>query len=494
MIGNRTGLRSVTPETLAATNFARQYSSSTRITRAAAIRVVKLAAAAMGLKTAKIAMLDQLFACSKAVDWLGSAPPVVWPSNARLARSLGISISTMKYHLNGLVRAGLVAYSDGPTYQRSGRRDDQGNIIEATGIDLSPIAVRFAELTELVEAAEFAAKESQKLGYRRTILRKEVQALLFAASRASLAGDWGQYQARLDRIAEERTVDLDSRIALVADLEALLSEVEQAYDMVNQDLKFDAALPKYRPLLTTAEHSDSEHSNKIRPRANAHESNSTSASGRMAFENKPAETANPQQTQKHPQVMLSDDLQNISIDLIKSGCPAFETYAPGAFESWWNFKESARQVAISLNINPQVWQEAVAVLGNDLAASALAVTVQKAETGLVLKPGAYLRTLTQRGRVGELHISRSLFGLAQLSAGRMAEEPVPAPLTVFPDLGSVHYSPWAEIIRAIAPKPTPDVDVVANAFRRWARSRNVDLTGPNVEKALIGFCKKWRAN
>ena len=81
----------------------------------------------VGKTTSKLALIDQLFASSKACDWtIPGKPPVVWPSNARLARLLGIGISTMKHHLNGLVEAGLVAYSDGPTYQRRGRRGVSG--------------------------------------------------------------------------------------------------------------------------------------------------------------------------------------------------------------------------------------------------------------------------------------------------------------------------------------------------------------------------------
>ena len=128
-----TGLRRVSSETIAATGYARRYSEpgTKCVTRPAALNVAKLAAAAMGLKTAKLALIDQLFASSKPADWTRpGVAPVVWPSNERLARRLGVKVSTMKHHLNGLVRAGLVAYSDGPTYQRRGRRDEEGHIVE----------------------------------------------------------------------------------------------------------------------------------------------------------------------------------------------------------------------------------------------------------------------------------------------------------------------------------------------------------------------------
>ncbi|MFW8642734.1 helix-turn-helix domain-containing protein [Rhizobium beringeri] len=96
-----------------------------RPSRIQALQVAKRYASAIGLKAAKIALIDQLFAFSKAIDWSDAEIiPLVWPSNEVLARRLGIKVSTLKYHLAGLVEAGLICYSDHPTYQRRGRRSE----------------------------------------------------------------------------------------------------------------------------------------------------------------------------------------------------------------------------------------------------------------------------------------------------------------------------------------------------------------------------------
>jgi replication initiation protein RepC len=219
------GLRKTTPERLAATEYAREYrqAGARRITRVAALKVAKRSAAAMGLKASKIALIDQLFAYTKAHDWTdGDVAPVIWPSNVALARGLGVSVSTMKHHLNGLVEAGLVAYSDGPTYQRRGRRDEDGKIIEAAGIDLSPIAVRFAELTEMADVADHAAREWKRYSNRRTILRKEIQSLVLSAREESFEVPWDHAQARVDVLGVGLDTDLDVLAALVAELECML--------------------------------------------------------------------------------------------------------------------------------------------------------------------------------------------------------------------------------------------------------------------------------
>jgi replication initiation protein RepC len=499
MNNHAAGLRRSSPESLGAEKFARTYreGKAPAVTRTAALQVAKRAAAAMGLKAAKLALIDQLFGASKPVDWqTPGQPPIVWPSNARLARSLGLSVSTMKHHLKGLVEAGLVAYSDHPTYQRRGRRDADGNIVEAYGIDLSPIATRFSELHELAEAAEYEAREWRRLSYRRTVLRKEIQSLIVSAGNERLQGPWGQLQARLDVLREHKAIDLDDLAVQVTALEELREEVESLYAKGFEDRNFDAAVSKFRPIQTTAEPSTSESSKDEVSHANARQLNPLMAFGHPT-EKRPDEISRTPQPSKSAADILKDDAQMISLPLVQAACPAVRDFAPGAFADWRAFRASAQVLCAAAGINPQVLQEAQAVLGPDLAASALAITVQRSNAGVVAKPGAYLRRLVQRGREGELHLSRSLFALAKSGDAESASAgPAAAAIVTptFPAHGSISYSAWAAVVREHAPKPTPDVDSVANAFRGWAKARNIDLTAPNIEKVFAGFCRKWRVN
>jgi len=406
------GLRRTTPDTLAATEAARLYRSGVvaTISRTNALRLGKLAAAALGLKSAKIALIDQLFAYTQAVDWTdASSPPVVWPSNEALARSLGVSVSTMKHHLNGLCRAGLITFKDGPTYQRRGRRDSDGRIIEAHGIDLSPIASRYAELTELVDTAAYTAREWKRLSGKRTILRKEIQSIIVSARTQSFEGRWDHAQARLDVLREAKPSDIEALSALVGDLEELLGVVEADYSAALDDLNINTTVSKFAPNQTTAEHSTSDTCKEISPRAYAREEIHQPAFGRNGSEGKPSAISQPSQQET---VAVSDDLHNISLPLIKAACPALSEYIPGVFDDWSRLRGSGHDLCRLASINPQVWQEALSVLGANLAVAALAVTLQKSSDGHVAKPGAYMRTLVQRGRSGQLHISRSLFGMA----------------------------------------------------------------------------------
>ena len=61
----------------------------------------------------------------------------------------------------------------------------------------------------------------------------------------------------------------------------------------------------------------------------------------------------------------------------------------------------------------------------------------------------------------------------------------------FPE-GGIRYTRWAALVRAHAPKPTPDVELVAGAFRRFATERGIPLKGVRCERAFIGYCAKFQ--
>jgi len=492
------GLRRTSPESLEAQQYAKRYQSpeTKQVARAKALRVAKLAAAAMGLKSSKIALIDQLFACSKAVDWsTQGVSPIIWPSNARLARSMGIGVSTMKHHLNGLVRAGLIAYSDGPTYQRRGRRDKDGIIIEGYGIDLSPIAVRYDELSEMVEAVEYNAREWKRHSYRRTILRKEIQSLIFSAIEMELVGAWGHAQAKLDVIRETKPADLEELVSQVVALERMQNELEDIYDDMILDLNFNATVSKSRPIQTTPETPDFVYSRtNLSGRANAqHISHKADASDGIALEKKHDEKDGYEQHGKNPKQLLDEEIQYLSLPLMKSACPKLDDFVPGSLDSWADLRASGHEICVMHGINPQVWQEAANVLGTDLAIAALGVTVQKADLGIVESPGGYLRSLVQRGRDGDLRISRSLFALADQLGGETGSSQDAIPGTEpFPMDSTISYGVFGEIVREHAPLPTPNVDIVAETFRKWITNKKIDPTSPNIERIFTSFCRKFK--
>lgn len=483
------GVRQVTPASLAAQRAARLYADARTapIRRVDALQLAKRAAAAMGLKAAKIAMIDKLFAYSPAGDWRSKhASPIVWPSNYVLARQLGLSVSTTRHHLRGLAAAGLIAHASHPTFQRRGVRDGQGNIVEAFGIDLSPIITRHDELLEIALAYEHDGRERRALSYRRTQLRREIEAILVAAQRQGLAGEWHQFQARLDRLRETTTRDLEQIREIVDALALLRDEVEDAYEEGSTRSKMDTAVTRYRRVQSTAELSSGDCSagGSVPGRTGAAEAPCPASERKMSERRRTAEDHASQGA------IGDQDIGHVSLDLVRSACPALVKHLPQVFDSWAGLRQSGRTLCAAVAINVQVWSEAETDLGPDTAIAALAVTIQRADDGEVASPGAYLRSLVQRGRRGQLRISRSLFALADAKGRARASASLPI-VRGFPP-GRIAWTMWARMVHEHAPRPTPDVEIVAEAFRAWCRKSNIDLAQPSSDKAFIGFCKKWR--
>ena len=80
-------------------------------------------------------------------------------------------------------------------------------------------------------------------------------------------------------------------------------------------------------------------------------------------------------------------------------------------------------------------------------------------------------------------------GLAGGVVGGMVGEAIPA--GTFP-AGRIAYTRWADLVRTHAPRPTPDVELVAGNFRRFAAERGLPLAGARCERAFIGYCAKFK--
>ena len=66
-------------------------------------------------------------------------------------------------------------------------------------------------------------------------------------------------------------------------------------------------------------------------------------------------------------------------------------------------------------------------------------------------------------------------------------------MRVFPINGSIHIDKWGDVVRKYAPDPTPDVDIVAAAFRRSCERNGDRLDAGNVYEHFVSFCKKWKS-
>ncbi|MDE3823776.1 hypothetical protein I7F13_16340 [Sinorhizobium meliloti] len=110
------------------------------------------------------------------------------------------------------------------------------------------------------------------------------------------------------------------------------------------------------------------------------------------------------QPRRLPQAMVA--LQ----DVIRA-VPALKTYG-FAPSSWADLTRAVPLMCRFAGISEDARARAVEQMGEQQAAVAVAATLEKYDRQEVSSLGGYLRAMTDRARAGELHLARSVFGLA----------------------------------------------------------------------------------
>lgn len=93
--------------------------------------------------------------------------------------------------------------------------------------------------------------------------------------------------------------------------------------------------------------------------------------------------------------------------------------------------------------------------------------------------------------------SRTKRELSSARVGRKArrdgtEEKI---IEAFPASGAIYfgggeYTGWAKVARDNLPEPRPDINLVADKFRRFASSRKINLAAHDIEQKFATFCQK----
>ena len=140
--GSPTGFRRLTPGLLKADRTAESFAGlPDGVTmHGQLLAAFKAAAPRLGLSPRLVHAIDWLFRFTMAQDWGRGGRPIVWPSASVQQEALGLSESRVKMLNRALIEAGLITMKDSPNGKRYGKRDARGNIVEAYGFDLSPIA------------------------------------------------------------------------------------------------------------------------------------------------------------------------------------------------------------------------------------------------------------------------------------------------------------------------------------------------------------------
>ena len=158
--------------------------------RSAIVRALREVGRRAGWNDRLIAHLELLIGYTRPQDWWLGHRPIVYLKVQTAAYKLGISISQIQRNERRLMELGALAFRDSGNFRRSGRRDGDGRLLEAWGLDLSPCAALLPELRRLAEEAAGEREEFLKLKREISALRRRIRAALeCAVADSKLTGD-----------------------------------------------------------------------------------------------------------------------------------------------------------------------------------------------------------------------------------------------------------------------------------------------------------------
>ncbi|CCC05675.1 unnamed protein product [Sordaria macrospora k-hell] len=367
----RTGARPITALTRELTRRMKVVDeSAVQISKQDARRVVKALKGAIAVSNGAIETLMDLVQLTWEADWAADRPLVVWPSNQHLADEVRKTVACIKARLRELRAAGLILARDSASGRRSGFRNRDGVIVEAYGLDLSPIRLRYAELKEAGDRlnALYALFKSGKKEIAR--VRRIVGQALAQAADLSLTGPhWMALQDAIDEIAfaaaQARTMgDREG-------YQAALDRLPGVEDLVGETID--------RFMFT--------------------EENNPSGS-----------SVSPD---IHIQTIPSENTSSLKVrpcDLAEM-FPTTSMYLTEARPRWPDVHNAAARLRHDLGIRSGTWVDAIDTLGRDGAAVAVMITAEReARNEIRLTAGAYYAGMVARAKRGELDLQKSLWG------------------------------------------------------------------------------------
>lgn len=393
------------------------------IPKTRAFVAVKRVGAHIGLKPSDMMLLDTLGAFTQAQDWEEGRRPIVWASNAYLMEQTGFSLSALKRHARRLAEAGVVAFKDSPNGKRWGRRDSDGIIIEAYGLDLSPLAARVEEFEQLHAGLKAEREICQRLRRQITVARRMIRARIEAALSRALMGPWGQlaklFETLLDRLPR-RMETSDALAHLLACFRELQERVEATFlnasgtaVVVENDVEAKGQGSKKSQKMNPMEVNSDPHIPTTKQLPPVPSNSSENEEAAVVVPNvSPGERVD---RELEEWVAETRKTRGAAIDLptVMQACPEFASWARsmgGYLKDWGDLHRVAGQLRPMIGVSGHAWHVAQDQLGKQLATAALVLVFEKHCAGEVASPGGYLRGMVEKAGAGELHLERSFYG------------------------------------------------------------------------------------
>ncbi|HRJ70246.1 MAG TPA: plasmid replication protein RepC [Beijerinckiaceae bacterium] len=366
----------------------------------------------LGIPDRAIAVLNALLSFHQETTMTAGDGLVVFPSNAKLAaRAHGVAPTTLRRHLAILVEAGIVIRRDSPNGKRYARRGEGGEISEAFGFDLAPLVARAEEFDRLAAEVQAERKALRLARERVTLARRDITKLIALGLEEGIPGDWASlHAAYLGLVGQlKRSATTETLLACAADLEDMASEIA-----------------KHLELFVNSQNAGGNESQNGHHKQN---SNTDPYDLEPAFKKDRAETAELDRqglgsVEPGPEIEAGTPREpgrdtGTPLGMVLQACPDIVEYAgTGAGEApngkpaianWAAFLKTAALVRAMLGISPDAWRDATETMGVVDASIVVAAILQKGDE--IRFPGGYLRSLTEKKRVGEFSVGPILMAL-----------------------------------------------------------------------------------
>ena len=354
------------------------------------------AAPRLGLGDGLVRLIRALVRVTQEQDWTGGVHrPIAWPSNDMLGEELQRSRTVVQGLIRAAVKAGLVHMRDSGNGKRYGYRGDQGEIVEAYGFDLSPLAVRWDEFADLAAARGLENAQRRRLRRKVGEIRREIRTFCADAIERGWQGyDWVLAVRRASGRLP-RSPGLAELMALEDEFGALLAAVDRAWMAARKSDESEPTGPENRA--------------QYEPTTDPIAETATYPAWRDAVvADRPGEPPDVED----PAPLVNEEV--IPLSLVLEAVPEILHHLDDpAGAGWEELVEAAYKVALMLGVNLSAWREARGSLGRNRAAIAVATILARWRAGEVKSAGGYLRAMCERERTGDLHLLPSLYGLKE---------------------------------------------------------------------------------
>jgi replication initiation protein RepC len=121
-----------------------------------------------------------------------------------------------------------------------------------------------------------------------------------------------------------------------------------------------------------------------------------------------------------PQPPRAAQPKTYPVGFVLKACPDIADYAVEGIANWRDLMATAAQVRGYLGISPSAYEDACHVMGQEAAAMVVACILQRAQH--ITSAGGYLRSLTEKARVGQFTAGPMLMAAykANVQTSRMA--------------------------------------------------------------------------